>query len=154
MSDWTRTTKEIPFASLPPEMVSAIHKHIEQHTLGPILSDALTCLQTNSTKNKRGLFGSAETVQMGAIVTPHWLVWAISGSKMKMAVLSAQLTHITVQNYAQTPFAKIIPDSGIEVNGMFTDASENASAFIGLEEGAAGNKFRELLINATADAKE
>ena len=91
---------------------------------------------------------------MGAIVTPHWLVWAISGSKMKMAVLSAQLTHITVQDYAQTPFAKIIPDSGIEVNGMFTDASENASAFIGLEEGAAGNKFRELLINATADAKE
>jgi hypothetical protein len=55
MSDWTRTTKEIPFASLPPEMVSAIHKHIEQHTLAPILSDALTCLQTNSTKNKRGV---------------------------------------------------------------------------------------------------
>jgi hypothetical protein len=48
----------------------------------------------------------------------------------------------------------MIRDSGIEVSGMFTDASENASAFIGLDEGAAGEKFKEALINAAADAKK
>jgi hypothetical protein len=111
-------------------------------------------IQTDSEKIKKGLFGSPETVQMGAVVTPLWLIWAMTGTKTKAAVLSAQLIHITVQDYAQTPFAKLVPDSGIEVSGMFTDASENASAFIGLDEGTAGQKFREILIKAAADAKK
>jgi hypothetical protein len=64
------------------------------------------------------------------------------------------LIHVTVQDYAQTQFANMIPDSGIEVSGVFTDASENASAFIGLGEGVAGEKFKEVLINAAAEAKK
>jgi hypothetical protein len=154
MSDWKRTTKEIPFESLPPEMVSAIHQHIEQYNLGPILSDALMCIQTNSEKGKKGLFGGAETVRMGVIVTPRWLIWVIDGTKTKTSVLSGQLINITVQDYAQTPFAKMVFDSGIEVSGIFTDASESASAFIGLDEGVAGKKFREVIIKAAADAKK
>jgi hypothetical protein len=59
-----------------------------------------------------------------------------------------------VQDYAQTTFAKLITDSGIEVSGMFTNASERASAFIGLGEGVAGNKFKETLIKAAANAKK
>jgi hypothetical protein len=34
------------------------------------------------------------------------------------------------------------------------DASEPASAFIGLEENAAGGRFRDSLIKAAADAKK
>jgi hypothetical protein len=154
MSDWKRTTKEIPFEGLPPEMVSAIHKHIEQYNLGPILSDALMCIQTDFEKVKKGLFGGTETVRMGVVVTPRWLIWAVNGPKAQTAVLSAQLIHVTVQDYAQTQFARLIPDSGIEVSGMFTDASENASAFIGLDEGVAAQKFREIVIKAAADAKK
>jgi hypothetical protein len=71
MPDWKRTTKEIPFEALPPEMVSAIHGHIEQHNLGPILSDALMCIQTDSEKARLGLFGGTETVRMGVVVTPR-----------------------------------------------------------------------------------
>jgi hypothetical protein len=154
MSDWKRTTKEIPFTSLPPEMVSAINKHIEQYNLGPILADALMCVQTDSEKMKKGLFGGAETVQMGVVLTPRWLVWAVSGTKTNLAILSAQLINITVQDYEQTSFAKMVPDSGIEVSGMFTDASEGASAFIGLDNGPAGIKFREVIIRAAQDAKK
>lgn len=154
MSDWKRTTKEVPFDSLPPEMISAINQHIEQYNLGPILSDALLCVQTDSEKAKKGLFGAAEIVRMGAVVTPRWLIWAINGTKTRGSVLSAQLINITVQDYAQTPFAKMVSDSGIEVSGTFTDASENASAFIGLDEGAAGKKFKEVVIQAAADAKK
>ncbi|HUE99669.1 MAG TPA: hypothetical protein VMN99_10470 [Anaerolineales bacterium] len=154
MSAWKRATKEIPFERLPPEMVSAIHQHIEQYNLGSILSDVLMCILTNSEKMKKGLFGSAETVQMGAIVTRRWLVSAITGTKTPTAVFSAQLTNITVQDYAQTQLAKMSSDSGIQVSGMFTDASESASAFIGLDEGAAGNKFREIAIKAAQDAKK
>lgn len=154
MSEWNRRTKEISFERLPTEMSSAINHHIEQHNLGPILSDALMCIQTDSEKAKKGLFGGAETVEVGSIVTPGWLIWAIHGTKTQMAVLSAQLSNITVQDYAQTPFAKLIPDSGIEVSGRFTDVSESTSAFIGLDEGLAANKFKEIIIKAAQDAKK
>ena len=154
MSDWKRWTKEIALQSLPPEMVSTIHQHIERYQLGSILSDTLICIQTDSEKRKKGLFGKAETVQVGVLVTPRWLLWATQGTNAQTTILSAQLIHITVQDYAQTPFAKLIPDSGVEVSGMFTDTSESTSAFIGLEENAAGNKFKELLIQAAQDAKK
>ena len=154
MSDWKRTTREVPFDGLPAEMVSEINRHIARYNLGPILSDTLMCVQTDSEKVKKGLFSGAEKVQIGVIVTPRWLVWAIQGTKTKTTVLSAQLIHITVQDYTQTPFMKMIPDSGIQVSGMFTDGSESTSAFIGLDESEAGNRFREVIINAAADAKK
>jgi hypothetical protein len=37
---------------------------------------------------------------------------------------------------------------------LFTDASERVSAFIVLEENAAGDKFRDTLIRAAQDAKK
>jgi hypothetical protein len=154
MSDWTRSTKEIPFQSLPLEMTSAIQQHIERYQLGPILSDTSMCVQTDSEKAKKGLFGKAERVQVGAVVTPRWLLWSTQGMNAPATILSAQLIHITVQDYAQTPFVKMIPDSGVEVSGMFTGASESVSAFIGLEDNTAGNSFKEVLVKAVQDAKK
>lgn len=154
MSDWKRTTKEVPFENFPPEMVSAVNQHIEQYNLGLILSDVLMCVQTDSEMVKKGLFDKADAVHIGAVVTPRWLVWAINEANAKTTVLSAQLTHVTVQNYAQTPFARMIPDVGIQVDGMFTDAVDSASAFIGLDEGVAGKKFIEVVVKAAQDAKK
>jgi hypothetical protein len=153
MSEWKRRTKEASLETMPSEMADAIHQHIERYNLGPILSEALMCIQTDSEKTKKGLFGGAQTVQI-AVITPRWLVWSIEEPKTKPAVLSAQLIHVTVQDYAQTTFAKMVPDSGIQVNGMFTDATESASAFIGLEENVAGQKFRDVVIKAAAAAKK
>lgn len=154
MSEWNRRTKEVSLETLSSEMRDAIQEHLEQYNLGPILSDALMCIQTDSEKIIKGLLGGAESIEMTAIVTPRWLVWAVDTPKAKPAVLSAQLIHATVQDYAQTPFAKMVPDSGIEVSGMFTDSSESASAFIGLEENVAGQKFRDTVIKAAAAAKK
>ena len=154
MSEWKRTTKEVTLESLPVEMAAAMQRHIEQHNLGPILADALMVIQTDSQKTKTGLFGGAEAVQMAAVITPRWLVWAVAEPKTDAAVLSAQLIDVTVQDYAQTPLAEMVPDSGIQVNGIFTAAGESASAFIGLDEGAAGNKFKKIVIQAAADAKK
>lgn len=154
MSDWKRQTREVPFESLPSETTSAIQRHIEQYSLGPILSDTLACVQTDSVKIKKGLFGKEETVHMVAIVTPRWLVWSVGEPKTNPTVMSAQLIHVTVQDYAQTPFVKMVPDSGVQVSGMFTDASESVSAFIGLEENTAGQTFRQILIKAATDAKK
>lgn len=154
MSEWKRTTQEVTLESLPVEMAAAMQRHIEQHNLGPILADALMVIQTDSQKTSKGLFSGASTVQMAAVITPRWLVWSVAEPKTDAAVLSAQLIDVTVQDYAQTPLAEMVPDSGIQVNGIFTAAGESASAFIGLDEGAAGNKFKKIVIQAAADAKK
>ena len=69
MSEWKRTTREVPFENLSPVIVEALMKHVEQYNLGPILSDARMCIQTDSEKIKKPLFGSAELVSMGIVVT-------------------------------------------------------------------------------------
>ena len=153
MSDWKRATREVRFENLMPEMVAEIKKHIELYNLGPVLSDALMCVQTDSEKAKKGLFGSAEIVHQGVVLTPRWIVWAVGGTKTKTAVLSAQLKDVVIMDYSQTQFAKMVPDTGIEVSGKFTDVSENGSAFIGLDESVAGKKFKETVIQAVQDAK-
>lgn len=154
MADWNRQTKEVSLEGLPSEVASAIHRRIERHNLGPILSDTRMCVYTVSEKTKKGLFGKAEIVKMAAIVTPRWLVWSVEQPDATPAVLSAQLTDVTIQDYAQTPFVDMIPDSGIQVTGMFTNASESASAFIGLDKGASGNTFKDLVIQTAQDAKK
>jgi hypothetical protein len=78
----------------------------------------------------------------------------VEGTKTSAAVLSALLTEVVVQDYANTPFAKMVPDSGIEVSGKLTDATENASAFLGLEDNSVGKKFKETVIAAVQDAKK
>ena len=154
MSEWKRSTREVTFAQLPADMQAEIQKHIEVYNLGDVLSDAVMCVQTDSEKTKKVIFGSAETVQMGAVVTPRWLVWVAKGTKTSSAVLSAFLPDVVIQNYADTQFAKLVPDSGLEVSGKFTAAAESASAFIGLENNSAGQKFKDTVLRAVEDAKK
>lgn len=154
MSDWKRVTKEVSLEGLRTELLSALREHVERYNLGAILPEALLCVQTESEKAKKGLFGSAETVYQAAVLTRRWLLWAVSGTKTQVAVLSAQLRDVTVQDYAQTQFAKLVPDSGIQISGRFTDVSENGSAFIGLEDNAAGRKFKDAAIQAVQESKK
>lgn len=154
MSDWKRSTRETSFEQLPSSMQAEIRRHIELYNLGDILSDALMCIVSDAEKIKKGLFGSAETNQVGAVLTPRWLVWVITGTKTPAAVLSALLQDVVVQDYADTPFAQMVPDHGIQVNGKFTDMTESASAFIGLGANEAGRKFKDLVISAVQEAKK
>ncbi len=154
MSDWKRTTYEVSFEALVSEMVEAIKAHIELYNLGSILSDTLICVQTDSEKARKGLFGKTESASQGVVLTPRWMLLAVKSMRTPVAVLSAQLPNMVVQDYAQTQFAKMIPDSGIQINGMFTDVSENASVFIGLDDGEAGNRFKEIVLKAVQEAKK
>lgn len=154
MGDWNRSTRECPIESLSPEMASAIHKHVEQYNLGPILSEALLCVETRSDRIRKGLFGGGEVVMTGAVVTPAWLIWAISGAKAGATVMSARLAEVVIQDYAMTQMGRMVPDTGVEVSGSFTDVHERASAFIGLDDGSAGRKFKEVVLKALQEAKK
>lgn len=153
MSEWKRSTREVSFDQFPAEIKADVQKYIERYNLGDILSDALMCIETDSEKAKTGLFGSAQSVQQYALVTPRWILWVVNDAKSP-ATLSALLTDVVIQDYAETPFAKMVPDSGIQINGKFTDMAESVSAFLGLEQNEVGRKFQEILIRAVQDAKK
>ncbi len=135
-----------------PELSAAMRAHVEKHNLGDVLSATVMCIETTSEKIKKGLFGGGETIYTGAVLTKGWLVWANCGMKVTPHALSARMNQITVQDYAKSDFAKLIPDTGVNINGLQTDSPEAGSAFIGLEENAAGKKFREALIAAVQGA--
>ena len=82
------------------------------------------------------------------MLTQGWLIWTTITPKGPAGVLSARLNQITAQDYAKSDFAKLVADTGLNVNGLYTGMSEAGSAFIGLEENAAGRKFKEAVIAA------
>lgn len=148
MGDYKRTTRECTLDSMRPELSAAMRAHVTKYNLGDILSDSMMRVETASEKIKKGLFGGGETIYTAAVLTKGWLVWANSGTNVKPHAMSARLNQITVQDYAKSSFAKMISDTGVNVNGLTTDTPEAGSTFIGLEENAAGIKFREALIAA------
>lgn len=153
MSDWKRSTREVAFEQFSEDVKAEFRKHINLYNLGDVLSDALMCIETSSEKAKKGFFGSAESVRQYAVVTPRWLIWVVRDAKSP-TTLSALPKDVVIQDYAETPLEKLVPDSGIQVTGKFTDVSENASAFLGLEENAAAEKFKAVVIRAMQDAKK
>jgi hypothetical protein len=48
----------------------------------------------------------------------------------------------------------MIPDTGMNVNGRFTDASELGSIFVPLGKDKAGEKFKVQVIEAVQKAKQ
>ena len=153
MSDWKRVTREISFDQAPAELKAELLGHIGLYNLGDVLSESVTCIQSDAEKTKKGLFGSAESNQTVAILTPRWLLWVVRANKTPAAATSALLSDVVIRDYAATPFAKMVPDDGIQVSGKFTDVVENSSAFIGIEDNAAGQKFKQLAISAVQNAK-
>ena len=156
MGDYNRSTREVTFADLSAEMTDAVNKHIELYNLGSILDDALICVEASSEKIKKGLFSGpgAKVVNNIVIVTPRWLLQVIKSDNNPAFARSAQLRDIAVMDYEKSPFYAKIPDNGVEVTGHFTDTSENSTSFIGMGKDAAGDKFKQVLIEAVQNAKK
>lgn len=145
MSDYIRATRECVLNSLQPALSAAIRKHIERHELGIREADILVCCETTSTKPKKGLFGKAETILTGMLVTPRWLVWAAGKENETPGVISARLSDITVQDYETSDFYKMVPDSGLNISGLRTDSPQAGTSFIGLGPDPAAQKFRQVI---------
>jgi len=158
MGEWNRSTRESSLESLRPEIVGAINQHIELYNLGPILNDYLICVETRSTKKKKGLFsgGDGRPIIVTAITTPRWLVWVVE--EKGVTALSVRLQDMVAVDYKDTPGYKLIPDSGIDITGTITgrigvDDNQRTSSFIGLGEEPAAIKFKETLLRSVREAK-
>jgi hypothetical protein len=157
MGDYNRSTKEINFEGISPDVMQAINKYIEAHTLGDILSGVTQCILSNNEKIKKGLFGGGpgpKSLVQVAILTNHWLILADRVDQNAIYIKSMQLKDITVEDYEKSSFYAMIPDTGMNINGMFTDASEKGTIFLPLGKDGAGERFKEALIQSVQSAKK
>src|SRR5688572_12186191 len=156
MGDYDRSTKEISFEEITPDVMQAVNKYIELHNLGDILSNVSHCLISTSDKIKKGLFGGPgpNLLVQTAILTNRWLILADRVDQNAIYIKSMQLADIVVTDYQQTKFHGVIPDSGMNLIGKFTDASEQGTIFMPLGEDEAGDKFKEAVIRSVQEAKK
>lgn len=156
MSDYNRSTKEISFEQITPDVMQVINKYIEKHNLGNIVEDVSLCIVSNNEKAKKGLFSSPgpKLLVQTVILTNRWLILADRVDQNAIYVRTMQLRDTTVEDYEKSSFYSMIPDTGININGIFTDASEKGTIFLPLGKDEAGEKFKLILIEAVQNSKK
>jgi len=157
MGDYNRSTKEIAFGEIPTNVIKSVQTYIEKHNLGDILASPIMCIVSTSEKIKKGLFGGGPGPKLliqTAILTNRWLILADNVDQNALYIKSMQLRDITVEDYEKSSFYKMIPDTGMTVNGRFTDASEVGSIFVPLGKDEAGDRFKVQFIEAVQKAKQ
>ena len=156
MGDYNRSTRELTFDNMPAGMSDALKAHIEQYNLGDVLSDVLICLETTSEKIKKGLFAGPgpKLMKMDVILTKRWLFELRSEDGKTPYARSLRLANIVVEDYEKSSFYKMLPDTGVHITGQATGATEGGMSFIGLGKDAAGDKFKQMLIQAVQDVKK
>lgn len=156
MGDYNRSTREITLDSLPAAMSAALAAHIEQYNLGDVLGDALICIEATSEKIKKGLFPGPgpKFLRMGVVLTPRWLFEIQAADNKAPYARSLRLVDIVVEDYEKSAFYKMIPDTGVHITGLATGATEGGMNFLGLGRDAAGEKFKQMLIQAVQAAKK
>jgi hypothetical protein len=156
MGDYNRSTKEIPFEQISPDVMQTINKYIELHNLGDILANVSICIVSTSEKIKKGLFSGAgpKSLVKTVILTDRWLILADRVDQNAIFIKSMQLRDIVMEDYEKSLFYAKIPDTGMNVTGRFTDASEQGTIFLPLGKDAAGEKFKEALVKSAQDAKK
>lgn len=155
MGDYNRSTRELTFDNMPAGMSDALKAHIEQYNLGDVLNDVLICIETTSEKIKKGLFAGPgpKLMKLQAVLTKRWLFEILSEDGKAPYARSLRLADIVVEDYEKSSFYKMLPDTGVQVTGLATGATESGMSFIGLGKDSAGDKFKQLLIQAVQDAK-
>ncbi len=143
MGDYNRSSRICSLNQLRPELAQAVRVYWQQHEMNDLELQVSLCCETTSEKKKKGFFasfGSSDPDPVhytAALITPAWLFWARSGAKYGTAVMAARWRDIQVSKFASS----LMSDSGLTVSGLFAGSAEQASAFIGLGEDAAGQQF-------------
>ena len=162
MGEWNRSTSKMALDEIQSEHWNAIQEHFEAYNLKPDLKNYLTCVKTVSSKKKKKLFGGGipdQTIQI-SIITPEWLVIVSQGDTPdSIGILSIQLKDALAKDYKDDPGYKLLPDTGINVTGIYTGrvglhGSLQISSFIGLGEEPVAAEFKELLFETIANAKK
>ncbi|NWF64463.1 MAG: hypothetical protein HXY38_09180 [Chloroflexi bacterium] len=155
LSEYNRSTRELAFGEISANVIQSVRTYIEKHSLGDILANPVMRIVSTSEKIKKGLFGGGlgpKQLIQTVILTDRWLILADNVDQNALYIKSMQLREITVEAYEKSQFYKMVPDTGMNVNGKFTDASEAGSIFVPLGKDEAGDTFKVRIIEAAQKA--
>ncbi len=148
--DYCRTTRVCTLDEVRPDLLAAIRQHVAEKLLGDVAAEQLMCVETKTERlAKRGGFGrhdwtaSNAAHYTAAIITPTWLIWAMTTSTHGALAFSAQVRQVNVKNAERRA-----SDEGITLIVPTSNAGETSSVFIGLEPGAAKDRFKDILRQA------
>lgn len=151
MGDTIRITRACTLESMAPDLREAITSRMT--------ADDATMLmgcETVSTTVTKGMFRRKQVTRTtGMIVTPRHLIWATSEPDTdEVVATSVVLRDVEVHDYERSDQFRLIPDSGITIDGLRTGIpGEVGSVFIGIGPEAAGGHFRRALRQSIIDAR-
>jgi hypothetical protein len=154
---WGRDTRVCASIGLRPELLTAIRAHLELHELGAAEAQALVCFETVSRRTRkpsrleRKMGAGHMAVTQAVIVTPTRLVWAQIAADEPQAS-SELLADLEVTDYEKGPGFDLIPDHGLDIQGIRAMGGTGGSLFFGLGEGPDADHARHTLKSAVKAA--
>jgi hypothetical protein len=157
---YERSSRTLAAASIDSDLRKAIAAHAEEHLLGDVIADALACCETRSVRQYRiGLFarltGSGDPDREHrsvALLTPRYLVVAVTGVKRGTQVMSARLDGASIGGTPRVGGTAVV-DNGISVSALWSGWTDAGAYYIGLGDDSAGLSFLQALRETAAAAK-
>jgi hypothetical protein len=143
MSDYYRTTRECSVRQLHPELRQAIRNYFQEHNLGDLDAETISCCETISEKKVTGRLiswlndNSDTTIHTGILLTSQWLIWARRGDKSGTILAAADLKYISVGVHTSV----LTKDYGLEVYGDLVGSKGPMRGYIGMGSEIAAQKF-------------
>lgn len=150
-SGWERATRACHSIGLRPDLLAALRAHIEQHELEGAEAQALVCFETTSRRTKKpGMIermsgAGFKTMVQAVLVTPTRLVWAQATDDEEAFATSESLAKLEVTDYEKGPAFALMPDHGVEVQGVTATQGRVGTLFFGLGEGPDADRARHVL---------
>ena len=154
MTGNVRLTRDCALTELDKSLSAAIQAHLSKFKLAVTPESVQMCCETESTQQKKSVFGGSEKAIQAVILTDERIIWGERVHGKNNSAGSAQLNQIEMRDYEHTAMFNIIPDSGVNITGQYSDSSQTGQLFIALDSGPAGAKFRELLREAIKNSKK
>jgi len=145
-SEWKRSTKECSLDQLRPELATAIREYMQEHELAGWEDTVQICCETVSERAKvdllsRLLGSTQKVVYSAALITPRWLIYAVSDANKGASALAMQLADAEISHQ----LAELTQDHGPNLLAFRLGNSMRESLFIGLGEGSAADQFESML---------
>ncbi len=150
-SPWARETRVCHSIDLRPDLLAALRAHIEQHELEGAEAGSLVCFETTSRRTKKPslterMAGAGfKTLVQAVLVTPTRLLWAQATDDDEPFARSELLAKLEVTDYEKGPTFDLMPDHGVEVQGIAATQGRVGTLFFGLGEDPDADRARHVL---------
>lgn len=148
---WARETRVCHSIDLRPDLLTALRAYIELHDLEGAEAGALVCFETTSRRTKkpsrmeRMAGADFTTLTQGVLVTPTRLIWAQAKDDGEAFADAELLAKLEVTDYEKSPAFGLIPDHGVEIQGIVGRQGRVGTVFFGLGEGPDADRARSVL---------